>query len=95
MHAKRRIPNCLVAAVLASCSAGTGAALAEQDCFPHCDYVHYYGPIDLSYIRPGLIGYPQCGPQGDCAPHLAFGPGVRRGRITVRFPRVMATPQRP
>jgi hypothetical protein len=28
---------------------GSSAALAE-DCSPHCDYRHNYGPYDLSYI---------------------------------------------
>ena len=68
--------------------AGTGAGVAEQLCFPHCDYVHYYGPYDFSYKQPGLFGYPQCGPQGDCAPNLVYMMAVPRpgptGRITVR-----------
>jgi hypothetical protein len=93
MHIRRPLLYGFVTALLGTFLAGTGAAVAEQYCFPHCDYVHYYGPFDLSYIRPGLIGYPECGLQGDCAPHLAFVPGVRRGRITVRFPRVTAAPQ--
>jgi hypothetical protein len=82
------------------CLAGTGAAVAEMWCYPHCDYVHYYGPYDFTYDKPGLYGYPQCGPQGDCAPNLAYRtsiPIMRRipaGRITVRLPR-LTTPQQP
>jgi hypothetical protein len=86
-------PTAFVSALLAFFLTGTGAALAEQYCFPHCDYTHYYGPLDFSYIRPGLFGYPRCGPQGDCAPQLAYTTGIPRGRITVRFPRVMIAPQ--
>jgi hypothetical protein len=93
MPVTHRKPAGFILALLGPFLAGAGAAMAEQYCYPHCDYVHYYGPFDLSYIRPGLIGYPQCGPQGDCAPHLAFAPGLRRGRITVRFPRLTATAQ--
>jgi hypothetical protein len=91
MSVGRHLPTCFTCVLLGAILAGTGAAVAEQYCFPHCDYVHYYGPFDLSYIRPGLTGYPQCGPHGDCAPHLADAP-PRRGRITVRFPRVMTAP---
>jgi hypothetical protein len=81
-----------VFALLISVLPGTGSAVAEA-CFPHCDYAHYYGPLDFSYKQPDLFGYPQqCGPQGDCAPHLAYTTGIPQKRITVRFPRVMAAP---
>jgi hypothetical protein len=30
---------------------GSDAVLAE-DCAPHCDYWHNYGPYDFSYIKP-------------------------------------------
>jgi hypothetical protein len=92
MNVRHSPPSFFVTALLAFFLTGTGAAVAEQYCSPHCDYIHYYGPFDFSYIRPGLIGYPQCGLQGDCAPHLAFVSGVRRGRVTVRFPRVTVAP---
>jgi hypothetical protein len=73
-------------------------AVAEEWCFPHCDYAHYYGPYDFTYNKPGLYGYPQqCGPHGDCAPYLAYMTGVPRrvltGRVTVRFPKFMPPPQ--
>lgn len=62
---------------------GSGAALAE-DCSPHCDYWHYYGPYDFSYIRPGLFGYPICDQRGDCSPHLYYVySGHQHGRITI------------
>jgi hypothetical protein len=70
-----------------------GAAAAQEVCFPHCDYNHYYGPTDLTYVRPGLFGYlHHCGPQGNCAPYQALVPSgvLPAGRITVRFPRVTA-----
>ncbi len=92
MRARAHLLNCLVLALLAFFSLGTSAARAEQLCFPHCDYVHYYGPFDFTYVRPGLFGYPRCGPQGDCSPHLAYSTtGGLPGRITVRFPRVTET----
>ncbi len=78
-------------ALLTFAAVSPGPARAEQLCYPHCDYTHYYGPFDFTYIQPGLFAWPHCGPQGDCAPHLAYTTGVRRpaGRITVRFPRAM------
>jgi hypothetical protein len=73
---------------------GSRAALAE-DCSPHCDFWHYYGPYDFSYIRPGLLGYPICDRQGNCAPHLVYTqPDHRTGRITVTV-RPRGTMKRP
>jgi hypothetical protein len=91
------LPKRFAAAILAVL-AGTGAAAAEQACFPHCDYVHYYGPYDFTWAQPGLFAWPQCGAQGDCAPHLTYTTGTLRriqhtGRITVRFPRITPAPQ--
>jgi hypothetical protein len=64
---------------------GTRPAPAAE-CYPHCDYNHYYGPYDFTYVRPGLFGYPRCGPRGDCSPVLDYSvAGVRRGNITIRF----------
>jgi hypothetical protein len=63
---------------------GAGTVSAE-DCAPHCDYSHYYGPYDFTYIRPGMFAYPICDRQGNCSPHLIYTyPGHRYGRITVR-----------
>jgi hypothetical protein len=95
MPLRRRKPARFVLTLLGSFAAGTGAALAEQECFPHCDYTHYYGPLDFSYREPGLFGYPRCGPQGDCSPHLAYTTGILRPKVTVRLPRVMPAPGRP
>ncbi len=104
MHTRRPPPKGFVAALLAILAGGSLAgpgALAEEWCFPHCDYTAYYGPYDFTYGKPGLFGYPQqCGPQGNCAPHLAYmtgrlvQPRIPAGRITVRLPRLM-TPQQP
>ena len=90
MHAIRSMPKHFVLAILAFFCAGTGAVSAAE-CFPYCDYTHYYGPFDFTYIQPGLYGHALCGPRGNCSPQLAYSTsGVRRGRITVRFPRVTA-----
>jgi hypothetical protein len=63
---------------------GTDSVLAE-DCAPHCDYWHNYGPYDFSYIKPGMVGYPICDRQGNCSPYLVYVyPGRRYGRITIR-----------
>lgn len=74
----------LAAAALGICVLGSGAATAE-DCGANCDYWHYYGPSNFSYIRPGLLGYPICDRQGNCAPYLTYTyPGQRTGRIIIR-----------
>jgi hypothetical protein len=80
-----------VAAVCGVLLGGSAPASAEIDCTPYCDFVHYYGPHDFTYVRPGLFAYPRCGPSGDCSPYLVSS---RRyvGRITVRR---IARPVRP
>ena len=65
---------------------GAGGALAAE-CYPHCDYVHNYGPYDFTYVRPDLFGYPTCNVRGECLPNLYYSTSgrVRRGNIEVRF----------
>jgi hypothetical protein len=72
-----------------------GSGAAAQECYPHCDYWHYYGPLDFTYKRPGLFGYPVCDPLGNCAPYLRYT--YQRGyapqkSVTIRVP---ARPLRP
>jgi len=75
------------AMLLLLCAFGADSAVAEE-CAPHCDYYHYYGPYDFTYQRPDLYALPVCGPRGNCAPYLVYSaPPVRRGRIEIRFPR--------
>lgn len=80
----------LLACACAGLAGGPGKARAAE-CYPHCDYNHYYGPYDFSYVRPGLYAYPVCDPRGRCAPYLAYYGsgelGVRSGNIIVTFPR--------
>ncbi len=68
---------------LTLCSAGTVLA---AECFPYCDYNHNYGPYDFTYVKPGLYGYPTCGPRGYCLPRLSYSVSGRtpRGNIEVR-----------
>jgi len=68
---------------LTLCSAGTVLA---AECFPYCDYNHNYGPYDFTYVKPGLWGYPTCGPRGNCLPRLSYSVVGRapRGNIEVR-----------
>lgn len=92
MHAVavREMTRFFVVALLAFFCVGTRTVSAAE-CYPHCDYTHYYGPFDFTYVQPGLYGYPRCGPRGDCSPHLVYSTsGIRRGQITVRFPRTTA-----
>jgi hypothetical protein len=72
--------------------AGAGPAAAEVDCTPYCDFIHYYGPHDFTYVRPGLFLYPYCGPSGDCSPYLISSSRRYLGRVTVRR---VARPARP
>jgi hypothetical protein len=61
------------------------SAVSAEDCSPHCDYWHNYGPYDFGYIQPGLVGYPRCDARGQCSPYLVYVyPGQRHGRVTVR-----------
>jgi hypothetical protein len=95
MPAMRHMPSHFALAFLAFFCVGTRAGSAAE-CFPYCDYTHYYGPFDFTYIQPGLFGYPLCGPRGNCSAHLTYSTsGFRRGRITVRFPRATATSPTP
>jgi hypothetical protein len=73
----------LVAVLCLFFAFGSGAVLAD-DCSPHCDYWHYYGPYDFTYIQPGLFAYPICDGQGNCSPHLVYTYAGRwHGRITI------------
>jgi hypothetical protein len=45
-----------------------GSAQARVDCHPNCDFVHDYGPYNLSWARPGLWCAPRCDARGNCAP---------------------------
>ena len=93
MHITRNGPTYFAPAVLALAFFCVGTRpVSAAECFPHCDYTHYYGPFDFTYIQPGLFGYPLCNARGNCSPQLAYSTtGFRRGRITVRFPRLTAT----
>ena len=79
------------AALLAFFCVGTHTASAAE-CYPHCDYTHYYGPFDFTYVQPGLYAYPRCGVRGNCSPYMVYSTsGFHRGTITVRFPRAAVT----
>ncbi len=59
-------------------------AAAEVGCAPYCDFTHFYGPYDFTWVRPGLYAYPVCGPEGNCSPRLVYLQQGFRGRVTVR-----------
>jgi hypothetical protein len=85
---RRFLAAVLFAATLSAfCAVGT-RSVAAAECYPYCDFNHYYGPSDFTYVRPGLYGYPVCNARGACSPQLVYSAnGIRRGRITVRLPR--------
>jgi hypothetical protein len=66
------MPKYLLALVSLFFLAPSNAARAEVDCTPHCNYNHFYGPYNYTYVRPGLFGYPRCAPNGYCSPHLVY-----------------------
>lgn len=76
----------MMAGLLASVLLGTGSASARIDCSPNCDFVHDYGPYDLSWERPGLTCYPRCDRRGNCAPtptcFVASPPAGRSAFVT-------------
>ena len=74
----------IVAAVASLLLLMPGAASAEVDCAPYCDFTHDYGPQDFTYVRPGLFLYLRCGPSGYCSPYLLSSWQRFRGRVTVR-----------
>jgi len=54
------MPRYVIAALLCLPILSIGPAGAG-DCTPYCDYNHYYGPADLTYLQPGVSCYPVCG----------------------------------
>jgi hypothetical protein len=56
----------------------------RPSCYPYCDFTHYYGPYDYTYLRPGTYCYPLCRPDGVCRPNPLCIVQAPRGRITVR-----------
>jgi hypothetical protein len=75
-----------VLAIICVSLSGAGTVLAAE-CFPYCDFTHDYGPYDFTYVRPGLYGYPICGPRGNCLPYVVYSTSgrARRGNVEVRF----------
>lgn len=76
----------LMAGMLGLVLLGTDPAAARVDCSPYCDFVHDYGPADMSWQRPGLTCYPRCDARGNCAPtlgcFLASPPAGRSAFVT-------------
>jgi len=78
------MPKLVAAVLLTLVLFGSERASAEY-CGSVCNYWHDYGPYDLSWVRPGLAGYPRCDRYGNCGPYLAYtAPPRRYGRITIR-----------
>jgi len=74
------------------------SAARAEECYPHCDYWHYYGPVDLTYKQPGLFAYPVCDTRGNCEPYLRYvyqrGYGPRKS-VTIRVPPRRVRPETP
>jgi hypothetical protein len=58
----------VAAAVFGTILLSPASPAAAADCYPYCDFIHNYGPYDLSWRRPGLTCYPVCDARGNCAP---------------------------
>jgi hypothetical protein len=90
------MPRLIAAAIALLLCFAPGSASARSDCVPYCDFTHYYGPRDFTwvwpgygpqqfiYVRPGLFLRPRCGPSGYCSPYLLSSWQRFRGRVTVR-----------
>jgi len=78
------MPRLLAAAVCLLVAFAADPAAAEVGCAPNCDFYHYYGPSDLTWVRPGLYAYPRCDPSGSCSPYPVYSWQRYRGRVTVR-----------
>ena len=78
------MPRIIAAAVCVIAAVAIEPAAAEVGCAPYCDFTHYYGPQDFTWVRPGLYAYPACGPDGSCSPYLVSSWQRYRGRVTVR-----------
>jgi hypothetical protein len=89
---RKTVPRIIAAAVCVIAAVAIEPAAAEVGCAPYCDFTHYYGPQDFTWVRPGLYAYPACGPDGSCSPYLVSSGQRYRGRVTVRS---LARPARP
>jgi hypothetical protein len=91
------MPRLIAAALALLLWFAPSPASAQSDCVPYCDFTHYYGPLDFTwvqpggygpqqsiYVRPGLFLYPRCGPSGYCSPYVLSSWQRFRGRVTVR-----------
>ena len=87
------MPKIVAAAICVLVACAGAPAAAEVSCAPVCDFFHYYGPYDFTYIRPGLYAYPRCGPDGNCSPHLVYSLPPFRGHVTVRSLRLRPQPR--
>ena len=90
------MPRLVAAAIALFLWLAPGPVSAEVGCAPTCDFNHYYGPQDFTwvqpggygpqqfiYLRPGLFRHPYCGPSGYCSPYLLSSSQRFRGRVTV------------
>jgi hypothetical protein len=86
------MPKLVAAILFGAVVLAASPAVAEIDCSPSCDYNHYYGPSDFTYVRPGLYGWPRCDAAGNCSPYLVytyprFSVSVRTRPAAARRPR--------
>ena len=80
------LPGVLAAVLAVALAIAVRPAAAQVSCAPYCDFTHFYGPFDFTWVRPGLFLYPSCVPSGECSPFLIYSPRVPfRGRVTVHL----------
>lgn len=73
-----------VAAMVLLGASEPARAQSRPSCYPYCDFTHYYGPYDYTYLRPGTYCYPLCRPDGVCRPNPLCIVQAPRGRVIVR-----------
>ncbi len=62
----------VLATVLFSLSFVGSTTVWANDCYPHCDWNHDFGPYDFTYKRSDLFAYPIYGPRQECSPYLRY-----------------------
>ena len=86
-RAATALATALLGLLLPAALTGPATAQTAVSCAPFCDYRHYYGTYDYTYVQPGVYCRPICGPDGTCVPAKSCvrAPGAIPTTATVTF----------